>query len=358
MTFASVCSGIEGASVAWHPLGWESAWYAEIDPFASAVLAHRFPEVPNRGDFTQIENDGTSLDVLIGGTPCQDFSVAGLRAGLAGERGALTIEFVRLLDRLRPRWFIWENVPGVLSCDGGRAFGTFLRAVGDVGYGFAYRVLDAQFFGVPQRRRRVFVVGRLGDWRGPAAVLIERSGLLGHPPPRRKAGPTSTFIAGTGVGGGGGADDNSAQGHHLVAHTLRAEGFDASEDGTGCGISLVAMPFDTNQITSATNGSRPEYGQPSPTLATGQPPAIAFSCKDHGSDAVMKSETDFVVLRAAGVRRLTPREYERLQGFPDDWTAVPYRKKPAADGPRYRALGNSFAVPCIRWIGERIAVLR
>jgi DNA (cytosine-5)-methyltransferase 1 len=444
--FLSVCSGIEAASCAWEPLGFEPVAFAEIDPFASAVLAHRYPNVPNLGDFTQIgaEHVG-AVDLLVGGTPCQDFSVAGLRAGLAGDRGRLTVEFVRLLERVRPGWFVWENVPGVLSVDGGRAFGAFLGLLGKCGYGFAYRVLDAQYFGVPQRRRRVFVVGCLGEWRRAAAVLFERDGVRGDPAPRRKARPGTTTIAGDGAGDGvtqsltvglasGGPDAAHAKGGWLVAepvaHTLCAEGHDASEDGTGRGVPLVATTLQARE------------GRHQAAVDSTLVPTIAFSCKDSGDDvsedlaptlrgmehrassangggqlavtfaadvadpivtkegatwthegnnfrtrnvvaqvAVAVCETCHgvtemssttalqsaggkpgqgyqAVRRGAAVRRLTPTECERLQGFPDGWTAVPYRHgKPAADAPRYRALGNSMAVPVMRWIGERLAMV-
>jgi DNA (cytosine-5)-methyltransferase 1 len=191
MRFGSVCSGIESASVAWKPLGWDPRWYSEIDPFASAVLAERHPETPNLGDMTQIkrktlQSHGT-IDLLVGGTPCQSFSVAGLRKGLADPRGNLALEFLRLADESRARWLVWENVPGVLSVNQGRDFGAFLGGLRELGYGFAYRILDAQYFGVPQRRRRVFVVGYSGDWRRSAAVLFERHSMQGNPPPRREA---------------------------------------------------------------------------------------------------------------------------------------------------------------------------
>jgi DNA (cytosine-5)-methyltransferase 1 len=181
MRYLSICSGIEAATVAWHPLGWEAAAFAEIDPFARAVLAHHYPAVPLHGDFTTIKDgDYGAIDLLVGGTPCQSFSIAGLRKGLDDDRGNLTLEYIRLAERLRPRWLVWENVPGVLSIDGGRTFGAFLGGLAECGYGFAYRILDAQYFGVPQRRRRVFVVGYLGDWRPPAAVFLEPEGLRGY----------------------------------------------------------------------------------------------------------------------------------------------------------------------------------
>ena len=185
MRYLSVCSGIEAVGVALRGMGWECAGLSEIDKACNAVLRYHYPGVTNYGDFTKIEaRDVGSVDVLVGGTPCQDFSVAGLRAGVAGERGNLTLEFLRLAGRLKPRWVVWENVPGVLSIDSGRTFGAVLGALAELGYGIAYRVLDAQWFGVPQRRRRVFVVGYLGDWRRAAAVLFERESVLGNPPPR------------------------------------------------------------------------------------------------------------------------------------------------------------------------------
>jgi DNA (cytosine-5)-methyltransferase 1 len=336
ITFGSVCSGIGAPECAWQDLGWRCAFMSEIEPFPRAVLAHRFPGVPLHGDFTTIASSNYApIDLLVGGTPCQSFSVAGLRRGMADERGNLALEYLRLADRLRPRWLVWENVPGVLSSNGGRDFGAFLGGVGELGYGFAYRVLDAQHLGVPQRRRRVFVVGHLGDWRPAAAVLFEPHGMQGHPPPRREAGEgvavCPTLRAGGNSTGGDrppGTDVDTAdslvvarclttgegkrqdgESCTFVTHTLRADGFDAGEDSDGVCHALSA-------------GSR--QGSASA--------AVAFA-----------------------VRRLTPTECERLQGFPDGWTLVPHRGKPAADGPRYRALGNSMAVPVLRWIGSRIA---
>jgi len=240
--YLSVCSGIEAASVAWEPLGWTPVAFAEIDPFPSAVLKHRFPNIPNLGDFTRITAaDVGPIDLLVGGTPCQSFSVAGLRGGLADDRGNLALEFLRLADRTRPRWLVWENVPGVLSSNGGRDFGAILGGMVELGYGFAYRVLDAQHFGVPQRRRRVFVVGYLGDWRPAAAVLFERHSLQGHSPPRREKREriAPTLSARTRGGGGHGTDFEVDGG--LIAHSLRAEGFDASDDGTERGTPIVPI---------------------------------------------------------------------------------------------------------------------
>lgn len=189
MRYLSVCSGIEAATVAWHGLGWQPAAFSEIEPFPSAVLKHHYPTVPNVGDMTKFEEwNLESIDLLVGGTPCQSFSVAGLRKGLDDPRGNLMLTYGAIAKRFRPKWLVWENVPGVLSSNGGRDFGTFLGMLAELGYGFAYRVLDAQYFGVAQRRRRVFVVGCLGDWRLAAAVLFERDSLCGNPAPSREKG--------------------------------------------------------------------------------------------------------------------------------------------------------------------------
>jgi len=408
LRYLSVCSGIEAASVAWHPLSWEPAAFAEIDPFPSAVLAHHYPQVPNHGDFTTIQAEqlGGAVDLLVGGTPCQSFSVAGLRRGLADDRGNLALQFALLAERVRPRWVLWENVPGVLSSNGGRDFGSILGALEQLGYGWAYRVLDAQYFGVPQRRRRVFVVGCLGDFRRAAAVLFERHSLQGHPAPRREAGEgiAGTFKACAGSGGWSNSADHAAAGYMIPAPN--AVGFECGpqsggfidvaptldtrcKDGPirnqlGAGVlarclttgegnrqdaettTLVPIPMDTTNITSAANRSNPRPGDPCHPLAAGaHPPAVAFTqdsspvaSNDLSPSLKIGTGLDIgqppCIHHAAAVRRLTPRECERLQGFPDDYTLVPYRGKPAADGPRYKALGNSMAVPVMRWIGERI----
>ena len=230
MIYGSVCSGIEAATVAWHTLGWKPAFFSEIEAFPRSVLAHHYPETPLHGDFTTIgADDYGPIDLLVGGTPCQSFSIAGLRGGLDDDRGNLALEFLRLADRTRPRWLVWENVPGVLSSNGGRDFGAILGGMVELGYGFAYRVLDAQFFGVPQRRRRVFVVGCLGNWQRAAAVLFERHSLSGHPAPRRKAGEVAPTIPSRSTGGGGLGTDFDCDGGLIerawpadVAPTLNA----------------------------------------------------------------------------------------------------------------------------------------
>ena len=242
MIYGSVCSGIEAATAAWHPLGWKAAWLSEIEKFPSAILQRHYPDIPNLGDMTAIhekqEFKNGAIDLLVGGTPCQSFSVAGLRRGMADPRGNLALVFLRIADLARPRWIVWENVPGVLSSNRGRDFGAFLGALGELGYGWSYRIMDAQYFGVPQRRRRVFVVGHLGDWRRAAAVLFEPDGLRRNPPPSRKEGQGFTRDVGRSLKACGNSKWAKDQ-ETLVAHTLRGEGYNAGEDGSGRGIPLV-----------------------------------------------------------------------------------------------------------------------
>ena len=248
MRYGSVCSGIEAATVAWHPLGWEPVFFSEIEPFPCAVLKHHYPDVPNLGDMTKYKDwsvkDG-AIELLVGGTPCQSFSVAGLRKGLADPRGNLALVYLGLLDHLRPRWMVWENVPGVLSIDGGRTFGAFIGALGEIGYGFAYRVCDAQYAGVPQHRRRVFLVGHLGDWRRAAAVLFERQSLSGDTPPSREKRESVTYDVAPCVGASGRGFDRpgDTRGQDcLVPSIVRERG--------------VASP----DLSSGQNG-RPDNGQ-------------------------------------------------------------------------------------------------
>ena len=388
MRYLSVCSGIEAATVAWHPLGWEAAALSEIEAFPRAVLAHHYPETPLHGDFTTIGADEYGpIDLLVGGTPCQSFSVAGLRGGMDDERGQLALQFLRLLDRTRARWMVWENVPGVLSSNDGRDFGSFLGGLVELGYGFAYRVLDAQFFGVPQRRRRVFVVGHLGDWRRAAAVLFERHSLSGHPAPRREKGPSVAAFTANGVGTCG-ADDNQGQAGHLIAQTQFGDvagSLTARHDSSPCddrGMNVVCFSAKDHGADASDISPTLRSGSHSGSHANGGVmPAVAYGrgikTTGHQGDTVIGEGDVWPCLsRSSGnngggggggggglahlssaVRRLTPRECERLQGFPDDYTLIPYRGKPAADGPRYKALGNSMAVPVMRWIGQRIAMI-
>jgi DNA (cytosine-5)-methyltransferase 1 len=542
MRYFSCFSGIEAASVAWEPLGWTPVGFSEIDPFASAVLAHRFPNVRNYGDITKHHEwdiGRGSVDVLVGGSPCQAFSVAGLRKGLDDPRGQLTLVYLQLAARLEPEWIVWENVPGVLSADGGRAFGAFLGGLAELGYGFAWRVLDARFFGVPQRRRRVFLVARrAGDWQRPGEVLLEPAGLCWNPAEsgearqeiaraasdgarasgivyggsdqrysdtvtskwaKQSGGPagneTGLFVAHPDVPDVMSTLDGQSGGQSLCnqfvdsgccipgevkpiafgqgsfaqyvegeCSTLRAAGGDlggGSENivvqptaiqgnligrdqggpqGVGCSdsgtmytltrgdVHGVAIPIqDGREIEKAQNGfGVGDAGDPAYTLDTTGAQSIAFSQNQreevrilgdcagalsgpgthqatyvaqaadvrtgrlvgeisgticakgsggwsnhminpvlvphafystggtHGLESGGGGNNKPAVATAMVVRRLLPVECERLQGFPDGWTDVPYRGKPAPDGPRYKALGNSMAVPCMAWIGRRI----
>ena len=349
MKFLSVCAGIEAASVAWLPLGFECVGLSEVDPFARSVLRHRYPETPLFGDFTRLEaHHAKRPDILVGGTPCQSFSVSGHREGLNDERGNLALEFVRLAARLESPWVVWENVPGVLSVDNGRAFGAFLRSLADSGYRCAWRVLDAQHFGVAQRRRRVFLVGYAGTGpHDPARVLFE--------PP-------------------------SVQRHTRTSKPSRPEApRGVEESSTERGEPIV---FDPAQCTHPENRARVDPGAPVGCLAAGGRKAVAWSVypasgqgadleASHASHAsqitaaagAKQSDRGTRISSTLGVRRLTPREWERLQGFPDDWTRIPWpagqavmpwAQQYAPKSLRYRAIGNSIAVPVLRWIGERL----
>ena len=390
MRYLSVCSGIEAASVAWESLGWQAAGFSEIEAFPSAVLSHRFPGVRNFGDFTQIirspemRSDAGDVSLVVGGTPCQSFSVAGLRRGLSDERGNLALEFMRLVGELRPRWLLWENVPGVLSSNGGRDFGAILGALGQLGYGFAWRVLDAQHFGVPQRRRRVFLVGHSGGRPdGPAQVLFERESVRGHftESGKTRKGASSRTSRRAGVGGsavgtltaryGSKGPREVEEGLYLpsVVGTLTARfgnnPMGAPEIDGGMYIPARPWPADVACTLNATFGSKQgledQHALGGASLfvpATHTPVAFHHTQTPiHGAvtPCLSKSAGGMGVSANMGVRRLTPTECERLQGFPDGWTDVPHRGKPAPDGPRYKALGNSMAVPVMRWIGERIA---
>lgn len=506
LQYGSVCSGIEAVSLAWEPLGLQPAWFAEIEPFPSAVLSHHYPHVSNHGDMTGIARQvraGTvpAPDILVGGTPCQSFSVAGARQGLSDPRGALTLSYVELADAIdetrhqahRPSaTIVWENVPGVLS-DRSNAFGCFLGALAGedraleppgprwthAGYvsgpsrRIAWRVLDAQYFGVAQRRKRVFLVASGRDDLDPAEVLFERQGLLGNSSPgvapwqgaadaaapcakaaSSYAGVKSTYGKITysfGFGGGNTAgpidvaacltaragtkgdfetDTMLVQSvAETISHTLSTAngGKGSSEDGTGksvpiaftaqgCGADATMSQAPTLRacghrdshanagvvpaIAFAQN-SRGElrlesgHGQVAGTLSTGggkpgqgQPMVISVSLR--GREGGLHAEVGGAIspaLRASGgggdkghvlapgfeahfrydwndpepgdwshwrVRRLMPVECERLQGMPDNYTLIPYRGKHAADAPRYKAIGNSMAVPCMAWLGYRL----
>tara|TARA_B110000093_G_C12864687_1_gene364917 strand:- start:58 stop:1053 length:996 start_codon:yes stop_codon:yes gene_type:complete len=325
------------------------------------------------GDMTKHKewNNG-AIELLVGGTPCQSFSVAGLRKGLDDPRGNLMLTYLAIAEQYRAKWLVWENVPGVLSSNGGKDFGAYLGALGQLGYGFAYRVLDAQYFGVPQRRKRVFVVGCLGDWRSAAAVLFESHSLQGHSAPGREKGqkPSPSVTTGapfsrtgnervecdaivpytstigtldTQCGFQNQTHQTVANGHLLIENelmgTITARMFS----------SLGARDCEAGAIHAAYSKATSEAGLSDITMS------LTASMGSGGADLAAKP-----MVCSNAVRRLTPTECERLQGFPDNYTQIPYRKKDAEncpDSPRYKAMGNSMAVPVMKWIGERIEMV-
>ena len=335
MNYLSVCSGVEAATVAWHHMGWKPVGFSEIEKFPSEVLKHHYPEVPNFGDMTKFKdwNINDTVGLLVGGTPCQSFSVAGLRKGLEDPRGNLALTYCAILDRFRPKWFIWENVPGVLSSSGGRDFGSFLGAVSELGYGFAYRVLDAQHFGVAQRRRRVFVVGHIGGWQAPAEVLFESESLSGDIEKSRQTRQDLAKCLTTGIG----------------------TRYDGESDTF---VTYAAQTFPT-LLSSAAGVSRTGNENTEDTQYIAHAFKVRGGCDGGGKGYLGADESAFTlsthqdqqIFHKMAVRRLTPIECERLQGFPDNYTNI---KENCPDTPRYKAMGNSMAVPVMRWIGERI----
>jgi len=474
LRYLSVCSGMEAATVAWHHMGWQPVGFSEIEPFPSSILKHHYPTIPNYGDLTQYKQwplERGSVDLLVGGTPCQAFSVAGLRKGLDDPRGNLALTFLGLADHLRPKYILWENVPGVLSSSGGRDFGSFIGALAKLGYGFAWRVCDAQFFGVPQRRKRVFLLAieGSGNWRTAAEILFERKSLSGDFEESNQEGESTSSDAGAGVEASGKLFDKQAIGQYGdngVASTCAARDYkDATdlvvptildraafnqgenaqyepliEQTETCptivsrGPHAVQMPFRKSKRAKSTtdnetwvqadssntlnnfdlgdtrsthavvyenhpNDSRvtgPHNVAPTvvsrfgtgggnvpfvneepikPKASSGdQTPCVAYAqAFDTYNQAVSNvsktlnssaSDADHVgtvffptMIPPMAVRRLTPVECERLQGFPDNYSQIPWKGKPpeqCPDGPRYKACGNSMAVPVMRWIGERI----
>ncbi|EHE8113880.1 Dam family site-specific DNA-(adenine-N6)-methyltransferase [Salmonella enterica subsp. enterica serovar Adjame] len=483
LTYGSVCSGIEAASIAWEPLGMRPAWFSEIEPFPCAVLAERWPEVPNLGDMTKIAasiavNEVTAPDLLVGGTPCQAFSIAGLRRGLADKRGQLTLAYVELVNaidysRIRqglpPAIFCWENVPGVLSSKD-NAFGCFLAGLAGEDEPFepglrpergkkstfwrwdkkarkhypkwpqsgcvvgrqrklAWRVLDAEYFGVPQRRHRVFVVGSAGEGFDPETILFEFEGVRRNTPPSKKTWQTVAALTANGAGTCD-ADDNQGQaGHPQVVGALAAQSFTGGAGGRPEGAAAGHF-IPVAVMAHGQGGAEIKTDDSAPTLTCNHEAPIVFSStgagfwseepgtlrareqESHEHLAVLAfpaymSSTQYAsaegvvndglvsgllsagggnldqgypaIINGMSVRRLTPLECERLQGFPDFHTLIPVNKRNtliadelaylrehfpdmpeeeahrlAADGPRYKALGNSMAVPVMRWIGKRI----
>ncbi len=407
MNYLSVCSGIEAATVAWHDLGWNALGYSEIEKFPSEVLKHHYPTVTNFGDMTKYKewDFGTNrLDLLVGGTPCQSFSVAGLRKGLEDPRGNLALTYVGILDKFRPKWCIWENVPGVLSSNGGRDFGAFLGALAELRYGFAYRVLDAQNFGVAQRRRRVFVVGCSTGWESAAKVLFESESLSGNNTQSRGARQRIATSTERSLAYGG---SNPECSDTVTSKWAKGSG---GPSGNECGLFVAHKVYETHPADSRVKemgetcqtvtsrwgtgggnvplvqsygfepGIAKREGNPnrfveehSPTLRANMGDnqvAVAYSIREDAKannfsatplevtpalqatrPSVQSHHAQTFVAHTMAVRRLTPTECERLQGFPDDYTNI---KENCPDSPRYKALGNSMAVPVMKWIGQRI----
>lgn len=370
MIYGSICSGIEAATVAWEPLGWKAAWFSEIEAFPSAVLAERWPEVVNLGDMTKIAaavraGEVQAPDVMVGGTPCQAFSIAGLRNGLVDARGQLTLSYVELANAIDDKRiergeeeaiFVWENVPGVLTSHD-NAFGCFLAGLAGESselepsggkwthsgcvYGpqraIAWIVKDAQYFGVAQRRKRVFVVASARKGFDPGQVLFESEGVRRDTPPSREPQSAVAALTARGVGTCG-ADDNQAQAGHLLAFGGGNTG--GNIDVAAC-LTARGQRIDFDVETFAVHGTQdPDTNR-----------ELAHTLgRNHGQENAISN--------GMVVRRLMPVECERLQDFPDNHTLISWRGKEAAecpDGPRYRAIGNSMAVPVMRWLGERIA---
>lgn len=470
MKYASVCSGVEAATLAWMPLGWEAAWFSEIEPFPCAVLKERFPNVQNLGDMTKIkvermENgdqkftgaDGTvvvpvGIDLLIGGTPCQDASVAGKRKGLIeGTRSRLAFDFTRIAYESRAKYVVWENVPGCFSLNGGRDFAAFLsslvgwdvavpaggwksggivRNATNENFGLAWRVLDAQYVrvdgfprAIPQRRRRIILVGCFGDWERAASICFDCEGLSWDTPPKRIKEKGFTADLGSGSPVSGKSFRSSSHGEFVedkIAGTIKLNSASCGNSsatltlsiGNGQANSLKTEPelsqtlnaMHDQQVIFCVHGSQDpisntdhanavnrnnglencvcQYGEVAGTLEArhdSSPCAdrgmnVVAAFENHPNDSRVTELKDGVfqqltarngtgggnlplVLKNAIVRRLMPIECERLMGFPDNWTRIPWRGKPAEhcpDGPRYKACGNSMCVNVMRWIGMRI----
>jgi len=384
MKYLSLFSGIEAASVAWHPLGWQPVAFSEIEPFPCAVLAQHYPAVPNFGDITEVTDKQIAalghIDLVVGGTPCQNFSFAGNRKGLAGTQSALFHEFVRVFHAARSfcgaRWLVWENVPGALSSNQGHDFACVVNAlagcnltVPEEGWGtegvalgeyglLEWACLDAQWFGLAQRRKRLFVVFDTGQWADRPPILLERDRLRGDCPARRKTqqGNTTADLAGA-VELSRFVPDTSLclNAGAMGRRDFESETFVIHGSQDPIASTTVAHAMGRNQGQEnvvCTLSERDRAG----VHALGFHRNVAgISIEDAAYSLI--TVPNQASAQDSGVRRLTPRECERLQGFPDDYTRIAWRGKPAEscpDGPRYKALGNSMAVPVMRWIGEQI----
>lgn len=343
MNYLSVCSGIEATTVAWHDMGWKPNGFSEIEKFPSQVLAYHYPNVTNFGDMTKFKewNINEPVNLLVGGTPCQSFSVAGLRKGLDDPRGNLMLTYLAMANHFKPRWILWENVPGVLSSNRGHDFAALLQGLAQCGYGFAYRVLDAQYFGVPQRRRRVFVVGCFRDWRSAAKVLFERESLCGDITPRRSEGEKVAPTITRGFGDRGYDLDQIAGGGYEIKAFREADLHNYKETKVAGKSKASGGVLGGGSETFCIQGSMIGRNDNAGPQGNGINHEVSFTLNTIDRHAMCNK---------SHVRRLTPIECERLQGFPDNYTNIPS----SSDTTRYKALGNSMAVPVMKWIGKRI----
>jgi DNA (cytosine-5)-methyltransferase 1 len=340
MNYLSVCSGIEAATVAWHDIGWNPVGFSEIEKFPSQLLAHHYPNVTNYGDMTKFKewNINEPVNLLVGGTPCQSFSVAGLRKGLDDPRGNLMLTYLSMADHFKPKWLLWENVPGVLSSNRGSDFAALLQGLAQLGYGFAYRVLDAQYFGVPQRRRRVFVVGCLGDWRSAAKVLFESESLCRDITPSREKGQEVANCLTKSPSSYSSFNPARSEGNAVICSNVSPRISSSGPPYSRTGNSYVeseALVTHAFKIRGGCAGGGKGY------LGSDE---LAFT---------LSTNQDQQLFNNMRVRRITPMECERLQGFPDNYTNTPT----SSDATRYKALGNSMAVPCMSWLGKKIQMV-
>ena len=397
MNYLSLFSGIEAASVAWSNFGWTCVGVSEIDPFACEVLKIRYPTVPNLGDITKItqeqlnaiKKEHKEINIIVGGSPCQSFSVAGHRKGLKDPRGNLMFEYCKVVEALRPNWFIWENVPGALSSNKGQDYACLLEKMAQLGYFLSWRVLDAQYFGVPQRRRRVFLVGSLDQRKSPFKVLFEPQSGQWDFEQSRKEGKDDSTQAEKSIGEHVKTEYYAFQESSFAGFTEKTKGAPLRATGGTLGggseTLVVEQKHSTYNVTfcdaNGTRKDRPNGGlyitetDKSSTVTTGGVGSTtvvehdldcqvsttlqARDWKGPAADDFSPTAQKLVVEKTdvERVRKLTPVECERLQGFPDNWTRIAYRKKEAKDcphSPRYKCLGNSMAVPVMRWIGNRI----
>jgi DNA (cytosine-5)-methyltransferase 1 len=363
LNYLSVFSGIEAASVAWKPLGFNPLGFSEIEPFPCAVLNYRFPDIKNFNDIKQFKEwkIERTVDILVGGSPCQSFSIAGNRKGIEDERGRLMLTYGNMVNHFKPRWIVWENVPGVLSNNNGKDFLQFLSMLDEYGYGLAWRILDAQYFGVPQRRRRIFLIGYFGDIRYSASVLFDFQG--GHW--NTKEGGTQRGGASPGIEGSirksiynsHPSDSRISRADNIINIVTRRWGTGGNNTPIAC---LMDQGGSVMQIENNITGTlRAGEHQHNPIIFNRQV-NVKYSKNDLAGTLLGNCHSANMVnliSHEKQVRIITPKEAERLQGFPDDWTKIPYKNKNAErcpDSLRYKAIGNSMAVPVMRWIGERI----